>query len=463
MANIKGVVDNFRSFRQFGGWARHTDGTGSKLKIRAYLDEKLVGESLASLHRSDLKADCGFEIQLSEDVILEDIEQGKLKFFALKEDLTQSEIKFFSSTLKNFELRCLGRKLAEGNDADLRQVLAGLIENDKNKNPLLKHISSSLNEFMASTKPARFIGDESSYSLSSFPMRVGVASSDGSAVVGHDGMMFILHGANSLIEQYSKHEEDQDIQDKSDAWLETFRNRKVGLDGAGSRFLQLIIPEKSTIFPRCFPIDVKAPTALMKAITNKIKSDKFLKQSYVDCELVLNFADRKESTFRRMDSHLSAYGAYLVMQSILRQLGQESPIPVSFLRRETIGCDLGVKFSAAMKRDEHLAPAHNEVSHLEEGLKQTDFVLPANGGHIGTKITWNNTSALTNLRVVAFGNSFFEKGEFAGHLSWWSARFFREFHFHWSPVIDMNYIQQVRPDLVICQTIERFLPRVPKN
>ena len=86
---------------------------------------------------------------------------------------------------------------------------------------------------------------------------------------------------------------------------------------------------------------------------------------------------------------------------------------------------------------------------------------PPGGGHVGTRYVWKNASAIVPMKVVAFGNSYFERGGDAGALSWWFARLFAEFHFVWDPRMDADYVAAEKPDWVICQTIERFLPSVP--
>ena len=63
--------------------------------------------------------------------------------------------------------------------------------------------------------------------------------------------------------------------------------------------------------------------------------------------------------------------------------------------------------------------------------------------------------------MVAFGNSFFGAGEAPTTLGWWASRAFRAFLFHWSSEIDYAVVATQRPDVVICQTNERFLPAVP--
>ena len=45
-------------------------------------------------------------------------------------------------------------------------------------------------------------------------------------------------------------------------------------------------------------------------------------------------------------------------------------------------------------------------------------------------------------------------------LSYWLAGWFEEFHFVFSPDLDQDYVDRINPDVVICQTIERFLLHV---
>lgn len=88
---------------------------------------------------------------------------------------------------------------------------------------------------------------------------------------------------------------------------------------------------------------------------------------------------------------------------------------------------------------------------------------PEQGRHIGIMRKWKNKNAPFKYKVIAFGNSFFERGTESTGLSWWFSRLFSEFHFHWNPECDWQLIDSEKPDVVICQTIERFLPRLPKS
>ena len=94
-------------------------------------------------------------------------------------------------------------------------------------------------------------------------------------------------------------------------------------------------------------------------------------------------------------------------------------------------------------------------------LHQDYKIRPSDDAHVGTTIVWQNPQAPLEMKAVAFGNSFFERGGSPRGLSWWFKYLFREFHFVWSPRISTGYVVENRPEVVICQTIERFLPNVP--
>jgi len=81
---------------------------------------------------------------------------------------------------------------------------------------------------------------------------------------------------------------------------------------------------------------------------------------------------------------------------------------------------------------------------------------------IGTCQSSFNERAPIDKKIVVFGNSFFEKIPSWG-LSPYFAAIFREFHFFWSPEVNMDYCINVKPDIVIAQTCERFMCKLPKD
>jgi hypothetical protein len=462
MPGIEGIIDNVTSFNVFGGWARLAgDLKGGSLRVEAFYEEKAIGDCSVSQYRADMGKNYGFALSLKKEIDFDDIVGKRVKFVVVSESGTTKELGFYPEALRRFEIRCFGRKVGNGNDSGAAQLLAGLTTGSSK--PLLRHVARAVADFIDPTRTPRVLEAEHKIQFSYFPLRFGVTSSDASAVVGRDGRMFVLHGANSLIEQYNKSESDAEIKAKALQWANVFRARRSFLKQQSSNYLQFIVPEKSSVIPDLFPAKIHPPTTLLKSIKLEIEKSNDFRHIYFDCFAAMGKADDKTRIYRRMDSHLSAYGARHVMLQIISHLGMNVALPTNFSRSVVIECDLGKKFNYALDKEEEMVPDNNDFLDVETGLTQVELSTPASGAHIGTKSVWKNSSAPLPLKVVAFGNSFFEAGTYAGELSWWAARCFREFHFLWSPVVDIGYVEKIRPDLVICQTIERFLPLVPKS
>ena len=84
-------------------------------------------------------------------------------------------------------------------------------------------------------------------------------------------------------------------------------------------------------------------------------------------------------------------------------------------------------------------------------------------GHSGALRKWINESAPIDKSIVIMGNSVSERGTSQFGLSWWLSRVFKRTTFCWSSAMLTNIIEDEKPDYVVCQTVERFLPTVPKS
>ncbi|MCV5277541.1 hypothetical protein OFC49_43085, partial [Escherichia coli] len=68
--------------------------------------------------------------------------------------------------------------------------------------------------------------------------------------------------------------------------------------------------------------------------------------------------------------------------------------------------------------------------------------------------------APSRKRLLVLGNSV--TGTVEGRqnqLGGWLARWFAEYHFHWQPAVDWEEVAALRPDILLCQTVERFMGR----
>ncbi|MBW8911322.1 MAG: hypothetical protein JF564_05430, partial [Sphingomonas sp.] len=179
--------------------------------------------------------------------------------------------------------------------------------------------------------------------------------------------------------------------------------------------------------------------------------------------------------YLRTDSHFRAAGAQLAFYQIIRHL--DSRVPAHSEGFETIArlCghmtaaaenhllkgDLGERFFGTPLYESDNYGDLAEIQALAPGAPVISEI-PADGLQ-NIRLVWRNPNAPCQLKVVAFANSFFERGGGVHGLSWWFKTMFSEFHFLWRAEMDIAYVDEHRPDIVICQTVERFLPQVPKS
>ncbi|MEV8174574.1 MULTISPECIES: hypothetical protein [unclassified Microbacterium] len=161
------------------------------------------------------------------------------------------------------------------------------------------------------------------------------------------------------------------------------------------------------------------------------------------------------------DTHLSATGAQSVFAHIAARIDSQLVPVINAIRMDEVryaAGDLTERFGLPI-HSRIVEPSEAQVSAYGAGLTMVEKHFPPKGS-IGRRFRWVNATAPSEIKVLVFGNSFFSIGDFPGLLSWWGKYFFSEFHFHWGPDVDWDLVDELHPDIVIGQTVERFLGRV---
>ena len=292
--------------------------------------------------------------------------------------------------------------------------------------------------------------------LSQVWVEVGTRSPDEVAIVGRQGFLFLAGGTNNVGALYRSGD-----RGLSDRWLRLLESRAERLQKAGVDYLQVFLPEKSSALPHLFPIPIEAPSPAYKGIREKVRQTPSLKSTSLFFEDLLGPAMPPEQAFRKVDSHLTSKGARTLFDALLHRLsGKRLQYEVFGERKILDTWDLGSKFSS---------PALFEAAEVFEGARLEGNVLQSSletifepaTGHTDTYKKFLNPDAPVKKRVLIFGNSFFWGGGSSLGQCWWFSRFFSEVHFIWNPRIKYDIVEKVKPDAVVCQTIERFLGRVP--
>lgn len=303
--------------------------------------------------------------------------------------------------------------------------------------------------------------------------RVGTVSPDRSAILGREGRIFLYEGSNRLFTQYSEPELTETDRDLAERWGGLFAARLRRLQALGVPMVQTVIPEKSSAMPHLFPAAVRTPTWLFAEVE---RFSDCLGSEYLSLYRAFRAAPRVAEFYMRTDSHFSVEGAVEATRCLLRNLAAREPAIAAGLPRAERMLDRALEPSVPLR----LAsgdlttrffgmPLYEEERYVTAELlfggtprvRLVSEFAPQSGSLNGLRLVWRNPDAPIKATVVAFANSFFERGGTAATLSWWFKHLVSEFHFCWSKELDDAYVAATRPNAVICQTIERFLRVVP--
>lgn len=289
---------------------------------------------------------------------------------------------------------------------------------------------------------------------------VGLESEDKSARVGRNGHLFLTGGTNGVESLYEDNSPDL-TRKKTEEWLKLFKTRQDEAISRGIEFLQCVIPEKLTVLNEKAPFPVLGPTPLLQRLEAALGSSDF----YISALRAFANWDRPDDAFLKADSHLSPTGAQIMFANIAEKI---NPSLINLIDAFKMDCcrfemgDLSTRFYRLPIYNEYIEPSPSQTVQHTKSLIQTENYTSLTK-HIGSRSSWRNDGAIDSRKIIVFGNSFFGHGTMSRELSWWGRMFFREFHFVWNPDIDWNIVDRVEPDIIIGQTIERFLPVVPNK
>jgi hypothetical protein len=184
---------------------------------------------------------------------------------------------------------------------------------------------------------------------------------------------------------------------------------------------------------------------------------------------------RRDRLYLKTDSHFGLWGACVCVTEIMLKIAADFPshedefriainilssVPTVWEENKIVSGDLTSRFFGVRLYEKDFDIELERLFGFSPRLELVSSYEPLSGT-TGIKKIWRNPDAPIKLRVAVFGNSFFERGTASTTLGWWFKYFFEEFHFIWAREVIYEYVDEYKPDLVICQSIERFLPVVP--
>ncbi len=288
-----------------------------------------------------------------------------------------------------------------------------------------------------------------------FTRPVGEVSPDGVAIVGERGHLFIYGGTNNNV---VSHRGELEMPSRwMDSWRELVGDRLAHARRSERGTVFLVVPEKLAVYPDLFPQDLTArgPRPVL-ALLEEAGLPLIYPQG------ALRTARNDDDTYLRTDSHLTIRGNLLLAAATMGALGLPTTLPedLSYSPAPYLAAgDLGQHF------DPHVLEVMTPTDQASRAALVSDnwAQITALGGHIGTTRVYRHDDAPDQRTIVVFGDSYSFGDEAYQGLSWFLAQVFREVHFVWAPFgWDPDYLDSVAADLVVCQTAERFIGRVPR-
>jgi hypothetical protein len=277
-------------------------------------------------------------------------------------------------------------------------------------------------------------------------LQPGSVSADGTAIVGQDNRLFLLGGSNDYHQAY--HQEENEAVEQAEGWLNYAAAALSACNNVTSQFLFSIVPNKATILADRYPLSIA------DGITPRLRRILQVNKTFIHSPVELMRAGGE--WFRRNDTHFTYAGNIAYVNDLMRELGLDVELSISDeTHTAEHNGDLGGKFDPPMKEALLLPAAFPDTGKIY------NLGDPARR-HTGSMFATCNRNYLVDKTLMVFGNSFSEAAVSWG-MSPYFAHIFKRYFFHWGNEVDANLVQQLRPDIVVLQTCERFLSTPPKR
>ena len=282
--------------------------------------------------------------------------------------------------------------------------------------------------------------------------------------VGRDGWLFLTAGSNNVVGQFSR---SGYMRRRVRGWKDRVVERVRRCESFGARYLHVVVPEKLTVYDHRLADGLRVSVRLSPALRLRRALFWHRKARRACLDLVSAFrAERDErDLYYRTDSHWSFEGCALANRLICAAVGAVprdlSVEPDRWIERAG---DLGGKFDPPVTEAWPIRtlPMRAERVHASPIVQLREGTGRADTLHVGAHVVLRNRSeGIDPRRLVLFGDSY---AHFAPiMLTAFLAESFAEVHFLWSSSLDWNYLERVRPDIVVGQVAERFMYQVPDD
>lgn len=282
-----------------------------------------------------------------------------------------------------------------------------------------------------------------------------VSPKPSAALLGKEGFMFYNLKSDDIYKSYTN----TNLMGY-DALKDAFQKQKAISDTLASKNIQYVLgffPNKHTVYPEMMPFAMKKQIRGGKSFADQVVSY-FNAENFnlIDVREELFSAKKENQLYYKLDTHWNSYGSYVGYQAFCNQTFQ-------LLGLTSYGIeDFNIKYSQESSGDLTDFIGVDKVNYyfdkvpvfeLKDQAKMFE-VLDANTEYPPRTIITLNKNCNNNETVLVFRDSF------STALIQFLSLHYNKVIYIWSPTIDMEMIERVKPEIVMLLCVERNLNEV---
>ena len=272
-------------------------------------------------------------------------------------------------------------------------------------------------------------------------LEVGCISASRSAIVGGESTLFAFEGATGRHGQYMNRKPDP----IGESWAESTGALHARLSPR-LQTISLFIPNKESCLPDLYPLPLGVTPGRSWAKTRQMLSGDpgiLFGDALVDASRPNGRSERMP--WLRTDSHPSDLGTMVLANELLGRLGV-APLGA---RIEEIPA---TRFEGDLSGE--WGPIPVGESFVARIVPDGPVPIPVEGGRVPE---WSNPDAMAPMRLVIVGDGHSGSGTQTRHLTRWMASIFATTVVVDAPVVPVDILEELHPDVVVYQAAERHM------
>ncbi|MET7247790.1 hypothetical protein ABZT49_31015 [Methylobacterium sp. EM32] len=283
--------------------------------------------------------------------------------------------------------------------------------------------------------------------------------------IGQDGWLFLTVGTNRAADLYANTPE---VWRLLRDWRRLLLARAACAERLGARYLHLSSPEKLSVYDHKFvgAGPVRASRSPTRRLGQLLRLSPTGRRLWVDALTPLRAGRDAAELYYRTDTHWTSHGTFVAYRAVCEACGAapiDDLLETRPVHTATLRMDLGEKLQFPVTETAPYREIRQRARIAQENRlhalarRDPDLAL-----HTGVQVGFRTDDPAADPRtLLVFGSSY--SGYNALGLTSMLGETFRCVHFVWSADIDWGLVARLRPAILLTESAERYMTRLPTD